>query len=108
MKSKSTHFLPMRILPIRLPQKYPTIYHLRHALISNTEPHDPRLVYLAIHHILKSRGHFLFTGSFDMQGNGQYIETFKDFQAVLSEVFEITLPSELAEPIKKTLSTTKA
>lgn len=85
-------------------KKYPTIYHLRHALISNTEPHDPRLVYLAIHHILKSRGHFLFTGSFDMQGNGQYIETFKDFQATLSEVFELTLPSELAEPIKNAIN----
>lgn len=85
-------------------KKYPTIYHLRHELISNPEPHDPRLVYLAIHHILKTRGHFLFTGSFDMQGNGQFIETFKDFQATLSEVFEITLPSELAEPIKNAIN----
>nr|HPL81667.1 type II CRISPR RNA-guided endonuclease Cas9 [Anaerolineaceae bacterium] len=85
-------------------KKYLTIYHLRHELISNPEPHDPRLVYLAIHHILKSRGHFLFTGSFDMQGNGQYIETFKDFQATLSEVFEITLPTELAEPIKNAIN----
>lgn len=39
---------------------YPTIYHLRKALIEGTAPHDIRLLYLAIHHILKNRGHFLF------------------------------------------------
>lgn len=39
---------------------YPTIYHLRHALMSQSHPFDVRLVYLALHHILKHRGHFLF------------------------------------------------
>lgn len=46
-------------------QKYPTIYHLRHALITSADPHDARLVYLAIHHIIKKRGHFLFGGKLD-------------------------------------------
>ena len=41
---------------------YPTIYHLRKALIEETAPKDPRLVYLALHHIVKNRGHFLFPG----------------------------------------------
>ena len=39
---------------------YKTIYHLRNKLIKNDSPHDIRLVYLALHHIIKSRGHFLF------------------------------------------------
>lgn len=39
---------------------YPTIYHLRQALLHKDHPFDVRLVYLAIHHILKNRGHFLF------------------------------------------------
>ncbi len=39
---------------------YPTIYHLRRELIESSEPHDIRLVYLALHHIIKYRGHFLF------------------------------------------------
>lgn len=43
-------------------QEYPTIYHLRKELAESKEPHDVRLVYLAIHHILKHRGHFLFEG----------------------------------------------
>mgnify|MGYP000627043297 FL=1 len=45
-------------------KEYPTIYHLRQELIKNPESHDIRLVYLACHHILKNRGHFLINGSF--------------------------------------------
>lgn len=43
-------------------QEYPTIYHLRKELLQNSEPHDIRLVYLALHHIIKNRGHFLVPG----------------------------------------------
>lgn len=39
---------------------YPTIYHLRKALMEEDGPFDVRLVYLAVHHIIKHRGHFLF------------------------------------------------
>lgn len=41
-------------------KKYPTIYHLRKELIRSDRTFDVRLVYLALHHILKNRGHFLF------------------------------------------------
>lgn len=37
----------------------PTIYHLRKKLINSNEQIDIRLVYLAIHHIIKYRGNFL-------------------------------------------------
>lgn len=40
--------------------KYPTIYHLRKALIESEEKMDPRLIYLALHHIVKYRGNFLY------------------------------------------------
>lgn len=43
-------------------KKYPTIYHLRKELILSDEKIDIRLIYLAIHHIVKHRGHFLFEG----------------------------------------------
>lgn len=43
-------------------RKYPTIYHLRAELMESEHPHDVRLVYLALHHMLKYRGHFLFEG----------------------------------------------
>ena len=44
-------------------REYPTIYHLRKELMENPAPHDIRLVYLALHHILKNRGHFLVEGT---------------------------------------------
>lgn len=41
--------------------RYPTIFHLRKQL--QTKPcNDLRLYYLALHHIIKYRGHFLFEG----------------------------------------------
>jgi len=43
-------------------KKYPTIYHLRKAIIDDSYEDDIRLVYLAIHHILKHRGNFIFEG----------------------------------------------
>ncbi|MDE6966108.1 MAG: type II CRISPR RNA-guided endonuclease Cas9, partial [Clostridiales bacterium] len=43
-------------------KKYKTIYHLRRALANGDGKFDIRLYYLAIHHIVKYRGHFLFDG----------------------------------------------
>ncbi len=41
--------------------KYPTIYHLRKALLEDeAASFDIRLLYLALAHIIKHRGHFLF------------------------------------------------
>ena len=39
-----------------------TIYHLRYALIHSQKQADIRYVYLALHHIIKYRGNFLFEG----------------------------------------------
>lgn len=40
-------------------KKFPTIYHLRKHLLHNDEKIDIRMLYLALHHIIKYRGHFL-------------------------------------------------
>lgn len=45
--------------------RFPTIYHLRKYLMYTDEKPDIRLVYLAIHHIIKYRGHFLFETTSD-------------------------------------------
>lgn len=42
-------------------KQYKTVYHLREAMLTAKDP-DPRLVYLALHHIVKYRGHFLIDG----------------------------------------------
>ncbi len=41
-------------------RQFPTVYHLRNALLHENGPYDVRLVFLAVHHIIKNRGHFLF------------------------------------------------
>lgn len=48
-------------------KEYKTAYHLRNRLIKGDIPDDPRIVYLACHHIIKKRGHFLFNG--EINGN---------------------------------------
>lgn len=40
--------------------KYPTIYHLRRYLMTASEKADLRLIYLALHNIVKYRGNFLY------------------------------------------------
>lgn len=48
-------------------KKYPTIYHLRQELADSSERADLRLVYLALAHILKYRGHFLIEGALNTE-----------------------------------------
>lgn len=56
-------------------QKFPTIYHLRKWLMSTDETPDVRLIYLALHHMMKHRGHFLFSGS--LQDIKEFNQTFR-------------------------------
>ena len=41
-------------------KSYPTIYHLRKHLIESNQQEDLRLIYLAFHNIVKTRGNFLY------------------------------------------------
>ncbi len=43
--------------------EFPTIYHLRHHLINSNKKEDIRLIYLALHHLIKYRGNFLLQGN---------------------------------------------
>lgn len=49
-------------------EKYPTIYHLRNALMNTCDDVDIRELYIAVHHIIKYRGHFLFKGEITDSG----------------------------------------
>ena len=40
--------------------KYPTIYHLQHELMTKDKKISGELIYIAIYHLVKYRGHFLF------------------------------------------------
>lgn len=66
-------------------KKYKTIYHLRQKLIESEEREDIRLVYLAIHHIIKYRGNFLYEG-----------QRFEDITSDIKNTFE-NLLTELSD-----------
>jgi len=58
-----TLFVDHGFTDVEFHKQFPTIYHLRYALIAQMDKKpDIRLVYLALHHIMKHRGHFLFEG----------------------------------------------
>ncbi|MCL1880929.1 MAG: type II CRISPR RNA-guided endonuclease Cas9 [Oscillospiraceae bacterium] len=54
-------------------KNFPTIYHLRKHLLEN-EVDDVRLLYLACHHLIKYRGHFLFSRFDTGRDNSGYSE----------------------------------
>ncbi|MEG1791963.1 MAG: type II CRISPR RNA-guided endonuclease Cas9, partial [Clostridia bacterium] len=97
-------------------RKYPTIYHLRKDLMTTESKPDIRLVYLAVHHIIKYRGHFLFEGILDgdlPQFEGVFAELLNkindecDFQFnadnIMAEIKEILLNVDtgMSEKVKK-------
>lgn len=78
--------------------KYKTIYHLRNELINNPGKKDIRLVYLAIHHIIKYRGNFLFQESNFNLDNLNIKEKLNElFQALLNNIQDLEIPDEYEE-----------
>lgn len=89
-------------------KKYPTIYHLRHALMTENHPFDVRLVYLAIHHILKHRGHFLFENfQTDEKGTSGFDESFAAFGSALERIKGCSPDVRKADSIKDILKDKK-
>lgn len=64
---------------------FKTIYHLRNYLCRSTQKEDPRLIYLALHHIVKYRGNFLYEKQ-DFRLDASSIE--EDLQNVLDKINE--------------------
>lgn len=74
-------------------KEFPTVYHLRMALIKNEKQYDVRLVYLALHNILKHRGHFLFEGR-DMKAVTSFESVFNEMITYLKDEMNIDLICE--------------
>lgn len=85
---------------------YPTIYHLRKELIDNPNQHDVRLVYLALHHLIKHRGHFLFD-SLEAIGANDFKSIFRDLQTYLYDEFDIELNCENSDELGNILKNRK-
>lgn len=82
-------------------QKFPTIYHLRKHLIETDTRPDIRLVYLALHHIIKHRGHFLFK---NLQGEiPDFLPLLEEFTIHLDSEYDIKLDISDDESIRDVL-----
>lgn len=84
---------------------FPTVYHLRRELIKNKEPHDVRLVFIALHHIIKKRGHFLFDT--DVSDIPRFEEVYKDLADYLSDNYEIDFPCDKLNECQEILKSKK-
>ena len=68
-------------------KQFPTIYHLRKQLADSKEKADLRLIYLALAHIIKYRGHFLYEDTFDIKNN-DIQKIFNEFLSIYDNTFE--------------------
>lgn len=84
-------------------KEYPTVYHLRKELITKKKPHDVRLVYLALHHILKYRGHFLFDYSYKDDVSGDFLPIYNDLKNYIFDNYEIELKCNDVEEFSQIL-----
>ena len=68
-------------------KNFPTIYHLRKQLTDSKGKADLRLIYLALAHMIKYRGHFLYEESFDIKNN-DIQKIFNEFISIYDNTFE--------------------
>lgn len=73
-------------------KKYPTIHHLISELMKSKEPHDVRLVYLAVAWLAAHRGHFL--SNIDKKN----LEAVKDFRSVYKKLISYFNDNGYAAP----------
>ena len=102
--SKNTLFNDSNFKDKDFHKQYPTIWHLRKAIIEAPDQthFDLRLYYLAIHHILKNRGHFLRSEK-KIQGAGDFSPIFQDF-CEIAEKFDFYIDEQSEAKLKSIVS----
>ncbi len=93
---------------------YKTIYHLRNRLCESQSKEDIRLIYLALHHIIKYRGNFLYEGKKLDSNKNMLLDNFNEFFVLLQDyenesyhlsliekIIGILKDKTLTKPIKK-------
>ena len=80
--------------------EFPTIYHLRKYLADSSKKADLRLVYLALAHMIKYRGHFLIEGDFNSRNN-DIKKNFQDFLDSYNAIFESDLSLENSKQLEE-------
>ena len=107
---KYTLFIDKDYTDVDYYKAFPTIYHLRHHLMTEGTK-DVRLLFLAIHHILKYRGNFLY-GKKEFSVDGEInevvkytllelgVETAVEENRVLSAVVDVLLDKSIVRKDK--------
>lgn len=89
-------------------QAFPTIWHLRKNIIEGNAPKtalsdgehfDLRLYFLAIHHILKNRGHFLLEG--ELKNGGGDFYAFYDELKDIANNFDLGMVEDVPDSAKE-------
>lgn len=86
------------MLDRKFQKDYPTIYHLRNKLMQDDFQHDLREIYMALHHIVKYRGHFLIEGEVNAHNSFDVVA----FINLLNE-FKSNFETPLFDEIDKTV-----
>jgi len=108
LPTKQTFFDELGFTDKNYYKKFPTIYHLRQLLINHTEKQDIRLVYLALHHIVKYRGNFLYEGQrFDLMGSQQLRGTLVNLLSLTGERLNCENVDTVADEIIVKIDTPK-
>lgn len=96
-------------------KEYPTIYHLRKAMIEKDEKFDLRLVFLVISHMIKYRGNFLRSGKIENVANDpkSLIDSFNAIDDILANIqnedsiFRFNVDEKKASELLKTFKEEK-
>ena len=86
-------------------KRFPSIYHLRNHLIKNDSEQDVRFVYLALLHIMKNRGHFLYPGG-EYNPDQQYDACYASFAEACNTLFGDACFPEVETELKEVLTKT--
>ena len=89
-------------------KQFPTIYHLRKQLAESNEKADLRLIYLALAHMIKYRGHFLIDDpKFKVQNNDiqglfeKFVEEYDNVQETSLSKIKLNVTEVLTAKIPK-------
>ena len=101
LKTKFSLFADTDYTDAEFYKEFPTIFHLRKALVDGISA-DLRHYYIALHHIIKYRGHFLFEGE-NIGDIHDIKKLFRNYNALISEYgieLDLYLHEEKAEEFK--------
>ncbi len=101
LKTKFSLFADTDYTDAEFYKEFPTVFHLRKALMEGRTA-DLRQYYLALHHIIKYRGHFLFEGENigDIRDIKKLFYTYNDVIREIGLDIELELSEEKAEEFK--------